>query len=62
MSKQKRKVEWSFDFEDMGERLRQFFSDMAGEEVEVKSANFLPRARARLRLASKLTFPSAAPA
>ena len=38
MSKQKRKVEWSFDFEDMGERLRQFFSDMAGEEVEVKSA------------------------
>lgn len=38
MNKRKRKVEWSFDFEDMGERLSQFFSDMAGEEVEVKSA------------------------
>ena len=38
MNKRKRKVDWSFDFEDMGERLSQFFSDMAGEEVEVKSA------------------------
>jgi len=38
MNKRKRKVEWSFDFEDMGERLNQFFSDIAGEDVEVKSA------------------------
>lgn len=38
MNKRKRKVEWSFDFENMGERFSQFFSDMAGEEVEVKSA------------------------
>lgn len=44
MDRQKRKVEWSFDFEDMGDRFRQFFSDMMGEEVEVKSAElFAPR-------------------
>ena len=38
MSKKKRKVEWSFDFEGMGERFRQFFGDIVGDEVEVKSA------------------------
>ena len=38
MSKKKRKVEWSFDFEDMGERFRQLFGDIMGDEVEVKSA------------------------
>ena len=38
MDKQKRKVEWSVDFENMGDRFRQFFSDMMGEEVEVKYA------------------------
>ena len=44
MSKQKRKVEWSFDFEEMGDRFRQFFSDMIGDEVEVKSTElFAPR-------------------
>ena len=41
MDKQKRKVEWSFDFEDVGDRFRQFFSDVMGEEVEVKSAELL---------------------
>lgn len=44
MNKQKRKVEWSFDFEDMGDRFRQFFGDIVGDEVEVKSAEcFAPR-------------------
>ncbi len=44
MNKKKRKVEWSFDFEGMGERFSQFFSDMMGDEVEVKSAElFAPR-------------------
>ena len=38
MDKQKRKVEWSVDFENMGDRFRQFFSDMMGDEVEVKYA------------------------
>jgi len=38
MSRQKGKVEWSFDFESMGDRFSQFFSDVMGEEVEVKSA------------------------
>lgn len=39
MSKEKRKVEWSFDFESMGDRVSQFFSDMIGDDVEVKTAN-----------------------
>ncbi|MCY4537994.1 MAG: hypothetical protein OXE52_07155 [Chloroflexi bacterium] len=39
MSKDKRKVEWSFDFERMGDRVSQFFSDMIGDEVEVETAN-----------------------
>ena len=44
MNKQKRKVEWSFDFENMGDRFRQFFSDIVGDEVEVKNAElFAPR-------------------
>ena len=44
MSKKKRKVEWSYDFESMGERFRQFFDDVMGEEVEVKYAElFAPR-------------------
>lgn len=47
MSKQKRKVEWSFDFENMGDHFRRFFSDVMGDEVEVKSAElFAPRAGA----------------
>ncbi len=47
MSKQKRKVEWSFDFENMGDQFRRFFSDVMGDEVEVKSAElFAPLADA----------------
>lgn len=47
MKKQKRKVEWSFDFEEMGDRFRRFFSDVMGDEVEVKSAELdAPRAGA----------------
>ena len=40
MSKQKRNVEWSFDFEGMGERVGRFFSDMmgGGDEVELQRA------------------------
>lgn len=38
MSKEKRKVEWSFDFESMGERVSQFFSDVIGDDVEVETA------------------------
>ena len=41
MTKKKRTVEWSFDFEHVGERLSQFFSDMAGEEVELKTAELV---------------------
>lgn len=48
MSKEKRKVEWSFDFESMGERVSQFFSDVIGDDVEVKTANLrAPRDGAR---------------
>lgn len=44
MSKEKRKVEWSFDLEGMGERFSQFFSDIMGDEIEVKSAElYAPR-------------------
>ena len=54
MSKQKRKVEWSFDFESMGERFGQFFSDMLGGEAEIESAElFVPRngaASARIQI------------
>lgn len=39
MSKQKRKVEWSFDFEDIGTRVNEFFSDMAGQDLEVETAD-----------------------
>jgi len=38
MSKQKRKVEWSFDFEDIGNRVSEFFSDMSGGDMEVETA------------------------
>ncbi|MCY4071784.1 MAG: toast rack family protein [Chloroflexi bacterium] len=41
MSKEKRKVEWSFDFESMGDRVSQFFSDMIGDDVEVETANLI---------------------
>lgn len=41
MNKEKRKVEWSFDFESIGDRVSQFFSD---SDVEVKTANlYTPR-------------------
>ena len=44
MSKEKRKVEWAFDFEEMGSRFSQFFSEMIGGDVEVETANlFAPR-------------------
>ena len=40
----KRKVEWSFDFESVGDRISQFVTDMAGEEVEVEYfEHFEPR-------------------
>jgi hypothetical protein len=38
MSKQKREVEWSFDFDDLGSRVGQFFSDVTGSDVELKTA------------------------
>ncbi|MDE2859543.1 MAG: hypothetical protein OXN94_16980 [Chloroflexota bacterium] len=41
MSREKRKVEWSFDFESMGDRVSQFFSDMIGDDVEVETANLI---------------------
>ncbi len=41
MSKDKRKVEWSFDFESMGSRFSQFFSDMIGDDVEVETASLV---------------------
>ncbi len=41
MSKEKRKVEWAFDFEEMGSRFSQFFSEMIGGDVEVKTANLI---------------------
>ena len=41
---QKRKVEWSFDFESVGDRISQFVTDMVGEEVEVEYfEHFEPR-------------------
>ncbi len=39
MSKQKRKVEWSFDFEDVGSRFNDFFGDMMGSDMEVETAD-----------------------
>ncbi len=39
MSKQKRKVEWSFDFEDIGNRVNEFFSEMGGGDVNVETAD-----------------------
>lgn len=39
MSKQKREVEWSFDFEDIGSRFGQFFSDMVGTDLELQTAD-----------------------
>ena len=39
MSDKKKKVEWSFDFESVGERVGQFFSDaLGGDDVAVKHA------------------------
>lgn len=41
---QKRKVEWSFDFESIGDRISQFVTDRVGEEVEVEYyEHFEPR-------------------
>ena len=40
MSKQNRKVEWSFDFENMGKQFGQFFKNMAaGGDVELETAD-----------------------
>jgi hypothetical protein len=39
MSKQKRKVEWTFDFEDLGSRVNQFFGDVMGGDFEVETAD-----------------------
>ena len=33
---QKQKVEWSFDFESVGDRVSQFVTDMVGDEVEAE--------------------------
>ena len=41
MTKQKRKVEWSFDFESLGDRFSQFFTDMVGGELEIETANLI---------------------
>lgn len=41
MSKEKRKVEWSFDFEDLGDRFSKFFSDVIGGDVEVNTAELI---------------------
>ena len=39
MSKQKRQVEWSFNFEDMGRQVGQFIKNMTGDsEVELETA------------------------
>ena len=38
MGKQKRKVEWSFDFEDVGNRVGQFFNDVVGSDIELEKA------------------------
>ena len=41
---QRRKVEWSFDFESVGDRISQFVTDMVDEGVEVEySEHFEPR-------------------
>ena len=41
VSKQKRKLEWSFDFDSVGERISGFVSDLMGDEVELKSAELI---------------------
>ena len=41
MTKQKCKVEWSFDFESLRDRFSQFFTDMVGGEVEIETANLI---------------------
>lgn len=38
MAKQKRKVEWEFDFEDIGSRVSEFFSDTFGHDTTVETA------------------------
>jgi hypothetical protein len=38
MSKKKREVEWSFDFEDMGSRFSEFFNGMTGSDVDLETA------------------------
>lgn len=38
MSKEKRKVEWAFDFEDVSSRFSKFFSDVMGGDIEVETA------------------------
>jgi len=39
MSKKKREVEWSFDFENMGSRVGEFFNDVIGSDLELETAN-----------------------
>lgn len=38
MSKQKREVEWTFDFENIGDRVNEFFNDVIGKDVTVETA------------------------
>lgn len=38
MAKQKREVEWTFDFQDIGERVNEFFNDVIGSDVTVETA------------------------
>lgn len=41
MTKQKREVEWTFDFEDIGNRFSDFFGDMMGKDIEVETAELV---------------------
>jgi len=38
MGKEKRKVEWAFDFDDVGNRVGQFFNDVIGSDIELETA------------------------
>lgn len=38
MTKQKREVEWTFDFENLGDRVNEFFNDVIGKDITVETA------------------------
>lgn len=39
MSKKKRELEWSFDFEDIGSRVGEFFNGVMGTDLELETAH-----------------------